>query len=467
MQQPDRPRLQELTPLEREFLPPLLEIQESPPSPLHRQLLLVLIVLVLVLMTWASIGKISIVSTAPGKFIPDGRVKQVQPLESSVVKAIHVREGQHVEQGQVLLELDTTLTGADLRASADRYSINQLEQARLRAELGQRPQYARVSESAEQIELTKQTRRAREQAYEARRALAQAELAERTHAIEAARATLHKYQETAVLAEEREASARPLLDIGAIARVEYLQLKQELVANQNDLVAQQKLLEQAEAARLGAEQKLAQVERDRRAELYADLTERVSAAPELRSALQKSQQLDALKTLRAPVSGYIQKIAATTTGQVVTPAQDLITIVPDGTPLIVEATLSNQDIGYVQVGQPVEVKVDTFPFQKYGSLPGTLVWISPDAEDKSMASDDLETRSGAPGASGGSVPRSGGYVYKVHIKPARTNFEMGGKVMPLLTGMTVQADITTDSRRVIEFFLSPVTKYLDEGLKVR
>jgi multidrug efflux pump subunit AcrA (membrane-fusion protein) len=121
--------------LEREFLPPLLEIQESPPSPVHRWVLWNIIGLVAALIAWAIIGRISIVATAPGKFIPDGRVKEVQPLESSIVKAIHVTEGQRVHEGDVLLELDPTLSAAELAANPDKVRFNQLEQARLAAEL--------------------------------------------------------------------------------------------------------------------------------------------------------------------------------------------------------------------------------------------------------------------------------------------------------------------------------------------
>ena len=125
----------ELSPLEREFLPPLLEIQETPPSPVKRWVLWSIVGLVVALIVWATVGKISIVATAPGKFIPDGRVKEIQPLESSIVKAIHVKEGQRVHEGDLLLELDPTLSAAELAASTDKYGFNKLEQARLTAEL--------------------------------------------------------------------------------------------------------------------------------------------------------------------------------------------------------------------------------------------------------------------------------------------------------------------------------------------
>jgi hemolysin D len=465
-------RLMELTALEREFLPPLLEIQESPPSPVHRWVLWSIIALVVTLIVWAIIGRISIVATAPGKFIPDGRVKEVQPLESSIVKAIHVKEGQRVHEGDVLLELDPTLSAAELAANADKYGFNQLEQARLAAELTHTSSHLpKTDQPAARVALEERIRRAREQAHTTKLAVARAAVEEKTEALAAAVATLEKYRETTEIAAERESSARPLVDSGAISRVDYLQLKQDLAQNRNDLAAQEKTVRQANAAVAEAERAAQQVEHDRVADIYNDLNQRVTNEPGLKGDFDKAKELYALKWLRAPVSGLVQKVDATTVGQVVTPAQSLVTIVPDGTPLIVEATVTNEDIGYVKVGQPVEVKVDTFPFQKYGSLKGTLLSVSPDAEDKSAASRDTDTRTGA--SRSGESTRSAadnqnaGYVYKVRIRTDQSRFVVDGEARPVQSGMTVQADITTDRRRVIEFFLSPVVKYLDEGLKVR
>jgi hemolysin D len=465
----------ELTPLEREFLPPLLEIQETPPSPVKRWVLWSIIALVVALIVWATVGKISIVATAPGKFIPDGRVKEVQPLESSIVKAIHVKEGQRVRAGDLLLELDPTINAAELAANTDKYGFNRLEQARLNAELTNgAAQYGATGQSAARVALEERMRKARMQAHAAKLAEAKATVEEKTAALAAAQATLKKYQETTEIASERESSARPLVDTGAISRVDYLQLKQDLAQNRNDLAAQEKTVLQAQAAVAGAERSLEQVERDRVADIYSDLGQRVADEPSLKGDLDKAKELYELKWLRAPVSGLVQKVEVTTVGQVVTPAQSLVTIVPDGTPLIVEATVSNEDIGYLKVGQPVEVKVDTFPFQRYGSLKGSLIWISPDAEDKNAASRDTDTRAGTGSGQSSDPARdmanstpNAGYVYKVHVRTQASTFLVDGEGRPVLSGMTVQADITTDRRRVIDFFLSPVIKYLDEGMTVR
>jgi hemolysin D len=464
----------ELTPQEREFLAPLLEIQETPPSPLKRRVLWSIIALVVSLLIWAMIGKIAIVATAPGKFIPDGRVKEVQPLESSIVKAIHIKEGQRVHQGDLLLELDPTLSAAELAASADKYGFNKLEQARLNAELANgSAHFSAAGQPPARVALEESMRKARNQAHAAKVAEAKATVEEKSAALAAAQATLKKYEQTTTIAAEREASARPLVDTGAISRLDYLQLKEDLTKNRNDLSAQIETVQEAGAAVAGAERALEQVERDRVADIYGDLDKHVTDEPALKGELDKSKELFELKWLRAPVDGLVQKVGVTTIGQVVTPAQSLVTIVPDGTPLIVEATVSNEDIGYLKVGQPVEVKVDTFPFQRYGTLKGTLLWISPDAEDKNAASRDTDTRSGAssqaadPAGNPANTSSNTGYVYKVHVRTEARHFLVDGDARPVVSGMTVQADITTDRRRVIDFFLSPVVKYLDEGMKVR
>ncbi len=464
----ERSSMGALTPLERQFLPHILEIEETPPSPAYRKLLWTLILLVLVLIAWSCVGKISVVATAPGKFIPDGRIKQIQPLESAIVKAIHVKEGQHVKAGDLLLELDPAISGAALQANSDKYVYNHLEQTRLAAELTHTmPAYPEADPVW--VSLQESTRQARDAAYAAKLAEARAQLEEKAHGLASAQAMQQKYRETTEIAEEREASARPLVETGAISRVDYLQLKQDLASNRNDLAAQMKKVEQQRASQTEAQKHLAQVVHDHQAEIYSQLGEKVANAPGLKGDMNKSRELHELKWLRSPVDGWIQKINVTTIGGVVNPAQNLIAIVPEGTPLIVEATLSNDDIGYVREGQTVELKVDTFPFQKYGTLKGMLVWVSPDAEEKSaVASGEDNGRSGTAEREIQNVKSvKDGYIYKVHIRPRENYLISEEKQLHLQVGMTVRADIITDQRRVIDFFLYPITTYLSNGMTAR
>ncbi len=461
-----------LTALEQEFLPPLLEIQETPPSPVKRKVALSIVLLVALLLTWSYFGEIDVVSTAPGKFIPDGKVKVIQPMDNAIVRAIHVVEGQKVRQGDLLLELDPTSSAADLAANSEKFALNQLESDRLRAELGNKlPTYHQSDQSRSIVALQEQLRQAREATYAAKLAQAQLAMHEKIDLLAAGEATLNKLQETMAIAKEREESARPLVNTGALSRLDYLQLKQDLVSNENDLRAQAKTVEQLKYAKQEAEQKIAEVRHDNQSGILTDLDSHANDQAMIQGSVTKSKQLYDEQWLRSPVDGLVQSVDVTTVGGVVTPAQPLVTIVPNDIPLIVEATLSNDDIGFVKVGQKAEIKIDTFPFQKYGTIPGTLVWISPDAEDTTSASTSPDNGSGQPNqgnqSNSSSAGKSGKITYKVHIKPDRLTMDVDGKLVPIMPGMTLQADITTDRRRVIEFFLSPVIKYLDEGLKVR
>jgi hemolysin D len=457
-----------LTDIEREFLPHLLEIEATPPSPLERRLLWVIVAGITVLLGWSIFAQMDMVATAPGKFIPDGRVKVIQPMETSVVKAIYVREGQHVKEGDLLIELDPALSEADLASATLSHRQNRLEQTRLVAELGgKRPAYEKDA-SPEAVQLQEALREARVATYQMKLAAARAAIDEKASAFGAAEAQLKKAQITLEIATEREQKMATLLASNFISRMEYLKNLQELESAKHDLESQRQTVEQQRHGHKQAVEQFNVIQQDWRAGVLTDLDRETTAHPQLKRDKDKAERLNDLKTLRAPVGGYVQAVGVTTLGGVVTPAQNLITIVPENTPLLIEASLSNDDIGYVRVGQKVEIKVDTYPFQKYGILSGTLVWISPDAEPRDGRTNAGQDASNAASDASGQQSTKSSYAYKVHVRPdADSKLVVSSQTAVLQAGMTVQADIKTDRRRVIEFFLSPVVKYMDEGMKVR
>lgn len=468
LQDADANAPQTLTALEREFLPPLLEIQETPPSPLKRHVSLTLVFLVLILLIWSYFGQIDVVSTAPGKFIPDGKIKVIQPLDNAIVKTILVKEGQQVKAGDLLLELDPTITGADLSSSQEKDALKRAEDERLEAELTGKQVIYRTKDPAI-IRLQDHLLQVRRAAYSAKLAQSRSDVASKRDTLAAALDTLNKFKETTAIAQEKEADARPLVETGAVSRLDYLQLKQDLVSNENDYQAQINNVAQNRADVDKAEQAVAAVIKDNQSSILADMATHATDIAALKGDVTKAKQLYDMEWLRAPVDGLVQSVNVTTTGEVVTPAQTLVSIVPKDTPLIVEATLSNDDVGFVKVGQHVEIKVDTFPFQKYGTIPGTVTWISPDAEDNSNPStmDVNQAKSSKTEKQKLNGVQSSGLTYKVHIKPNRHAMKVDDQWVMITPGMTLQADIQTERRRVIEFFLSPVIKYLDEGMTVR
>lgn len=459
-----------LSTLEREFLPAVLEIQESPPSPYQRAVIWTIAMFTLVAIIWSVVGTLEVVSTAPGRLIPDGRVKVAQVAETAIVKAIHVKEGQQVKAGDLLMELDPAIAQADLSASAHNLAQSQLDAARLQAELsGTAPSYG-PDRTNTMVQLQEALRLTRQQAHADRMASLQTQLREKEAEEAANMAMLDKYRAVHQIAQEKERRFRELLDQNFISRVEYLHHQRDWVAADNDVKVQSRSIERARQATVEARQMLTLAAAERRAELLKELNENAAARPDLQRSSDKAREIHALKWLRAPVSGYIQSVSVTTTGGVVTPAQPLVTIVPDGTPLVVEASLSNEDVGYVKVGQPVDIKLDTYPYQRYGALRGTLTSISPDSEHRdhnaatgaaSLSASDRDARPD-PGAERPAA------TYRVRVTLDRdSRLMVDGRPARLLPGMSGQADIKTDRRKIYEFFLSPVVKYLDEGTRVR
>ncbi|PPU94417.1 HlyD family type I secretion periplasmic adaptor subunit, partial [Xanthomonas hyacinthi] len=160
--------------------------------------------------------------------------------------------------------------------------------------------------------------------------------------------------------------------------------------------------------------------------------------------LAKAGQRDRLMTLRAPVDGTVQQLAVHTVGGVVTPAQQLLAVVPQEA-LEVEATVLNKDIGFVRPGQPVTVKIESFPYTRYGYLTGKVVSVSHDA-----AQDENQ-----------------GLVFPARIRLDGSTLAIDGVVVSMSAGMTLSAEIKTGKRRVIDYLLSPLKQHGGEALRER
>jgi hemolysin D len=182
-----------------------------------------------------------------------------------------------------------------------------------------------------------------------------------------------------------------------------------------------------------------------RSKLLAELTQKSKEATALRTEVETTLFRNAKQSITSPVDGYVGKLLITTVGGVVTPAEKLITIIPKNAPLLIKATVQNQDIGFIAKAMEAEVKIDTYDFQKYGLIHGNVKHIADDAiEDEKL-----------------------GPVYEIAITPINTTLKGEGKTLPIHAGMSVTAELKVGKRRVIEFFIYPMIKYLDEGLSVR
>ena len=190
---------------------------------------------------------------------------------------------------------------------------------------------------------------------------------------------------------------------------------------------------------------MTQSEAEFKTQKFENLAQKHKEIKELEANKEQIDFSNKKQRITAPCDGYIDKLMVHTTGGIVTPAQELIALTPVEQPLIIKAQVLNRDVGFIKPGMNVSIKIDTFDFQKYGILNGTL---------KSISKNSIEDEKLGP-------------VYEVYIQPDTKTFKIDGREEKIATGMTLNAEINIGKRRIIEFFIYPLIKYLDEGMSVR
>jgi hemolysin D len=434
------------SPSTTEFLPAVLEIQQAPPSPIGRAILWTILAVFTAGVLWATFGSIDIVATAQGKIIPSGYSKTIQPYETGVIAAIHVQDGQTVKKGDVLIELDPTLNRADRDRAVNEYRAARVEAARLRALVGGRSTFEAPAEADRPyVLLQQQLLRDQLAEYQAKVAAAQHLIDQRKAALEQTRENILRLEATVPMEAERAAAYKRLLEHEAVTKMDFLQAEGQRIDKTQELAGQQKKLMQDQAALAEAEKHYramrSEFQQTKQAELSVLETKGASLAHEVTKAGQKAD----LQRLVTPIDGVVQQLAVHTVGGVVTPAQPLLIVVPQEHPVEVEAQVENKDVGFVNEGQPVEIKVEAFPFTLYGTIPGQVLIVSDDAA---------------------SIEKMG-LVYPTRVSLDRGTIRVEGKQMHLMSGMAVTVEIKTGRRRVIEYLLSPLLKSVNESLRER
>jgi hemolysin D len=450
------------------FLPAALEIAETPPSPAGRAIAASIMAVFCVALAWASLGSVDIVATSTGKIVPGGRTKLVQPFETGVVRAVHVRDGQTVKAGDVLIELDPTMTGADRERQKGDLVGAELDAARLRAALADDPLAAfRPPQGADAVKI--ETHR---QLLINERAEQDAKLSEIGRQLsqkEAERATISasvaKTQATIPVLQERVNIHKTLLDKGLASKVVYLTELQDLVGLQQDVTVQKSKLREADAAIALLRETREKTAVEYRRAVYDALSKAEQKVASVTQDVIKADQRNKFQSLVAPVDGVVQQLAVHTVGGVVTPAQVLAVVVPTHAPLEIEAMVSNRDIGFVHAGQKAEIKVDTFNFTRYGLLHGEVLSLSSDAITRDKQQNASNDRSA--GAASTSEPRGQELEYAARVSLDRTDMQVDEKLVKLSPGMAVTVEIKTGSRKIISYLLSPLARYKRDSLRER
>lgn len=430
---------------ERAFLPAALALQETPVHPAPRRTLWLIMAVFAFAVAWASVGELDIVAVAPGRIVVSDGTKVIQPLEAGIVKAIHVKDGDQVQAGQLLIELDATTARADshalqaqaeaARAEAQRATV--LLQALGRLEGADGDVAAPASATAPHTDAQAQAELADLRARVARLA---AEATRREAEGRTAREALAKLQAMLPLVRQREADVSALAQQGFIAGHAGQDRARERLELERDLATQQARVAEAEAAvaesrqarqALLAETRRQQGERLNRARLELGQLQQQAA---------KSEHREHITRLTSPVAGTVQQLAVRTTGGVVTPAQPLLVVVPQQAEITAEVTVENKDVGFVRVGQSAEVKIDAFSFTRYGTVPAVVSRVSADAV----------------------VDEKQGAAFTATLRLQRVD-DLPAELRGLRPGMSLSGEIRTGSRTVMEFVLSPIRKSVLEG----
>lgn len=423
----------------------LLDIQAREPAQTSRLALWTVCVLFAALMIWSLVAKLDIVAVAEGRLVPQTYTKIVQPLEAGTIKQILVKEGQEVKEGQVLMRLDETLVSAEGRSVNQELELRRLQLERIDAELADRPMKPVPSANPGLQEKAEAQFRAN------RRALADA-LGAAVAARDKASADLGAAEETRDMLirslpsyEQSAAAFEQLANQSLAPRQQALEKRREAIEKGQALRAQRQTIESLDASIRSEAQKINQIKSGYRSKLEGERSEMLSQVQKLTEEATKQQYRGQRLELRAPQDGIVKDVATTTIGAVVQPGTVLLTVVPRREALVAEVQIRNEDVGFVEIGQPARIKVAAFPFQKYGMFEGMVVNLGAEASRAEKSSADREDEL-APS------PQSFKALVRVNVSdPSKQQINR-----VLRPGMQVSAEIVEGKRTVMEYLLSPV-----------
>ncbi|WP_416676632.1 HlyD family type I secretion periplasmic adaptor subunit [Egbenema bharatensis] len=378
----------------------------------------------------------------------------IRALEGGVIGEIRVKEGDYVQQGDVLIVQDPQLPQAEVdRLEASAELIRQ-DIARLEAE--------RTGQSFTGNASKDQLLEARLREHDTRRSAAEADARRYQAGISEAQARLARLREnlvnarsTLVTAQERERTLFTLVDQeGAVPRFDYLEAKDRLTQAEDqvssleqEIAAQQQAVQQAEQAYQASQRMVDRVGAERQSDILSQLSQRQEELANLEGQLNQARIRTDGQTITAPVAGRIYNLQTSMAERSVAPGEELMSILPEGQDLMLEVKILNRDIGFVQEGMPVKVKIATFPFQEFGTISGEVAHISPNAI----------------------VDRDLGMVFTARVQIDRTTVYVPtqNREVELVPGMTASAEVVTRQRSVLTFLLEPITRRFSEAFSTR
>lgn len=416
-----------------------IQLEEGGQSKLMRLAVWLVLGLLAGGVAWASVTEVAQVARAPGEVVPAGNVIAVQHLEGGIVRRVDVREGDLVEEGQTLIEIDRTAALAELDQMKAREASLRLQAERLRAFAEGRGANLVSAGEAEMSRDQAAILRTQEQSRASQRAVLERQLGARRQDLSALESQRETLQRQLRFISEAADMRQKLYDQGLNSRLSLLDVQREQSRVQGDISNAQVGIARAREAIAEAEQRL--IELDTRLATES-MREFGSVTTELRQIEESRVRLEdrvARTEVKAPVRGLVKELRVRSEGAVATPGQTLLELVPVGRELEIEARVQPSDIGQIRIGQSVAVKVSTFDFARFGNVPGTVRHIS---------ASTFTDPQGRP-------------FYRAIVTLERDYAGNDPQRNRLVPGMTVLADIRTDERTVLRYLLNPIYRSLD------
>lgn len=471
---------------DREFLPSVLEVMESPPSPVGVRLLYAIAALFILAFVWSFFGKLDVVASSNGKLQPQGNVKVVESLATGKVERILVQNGDWVEKGQILAMLDTSEVNSQfidastslasykaeaLRRQKENMLVSGITLVNPRVSINDSIVWGEadvIDESIKQREATVMQGELAKLNSDLQNILAQID--QNTSREMSAINTIASQQSLFETLSQRLTIRKALVEKQFISQDDWLQVMSSVKEARGNLVSSKSQLADIVSNKAILEAGFIKTRDDFVAN---NLQQLVTAERQVSTLTQKvieaKAQLDHM-TLRAPISGTVAALSLTTIGQVVSSGNEVMRVVPEGTTMEVIAYVPNQEIGFIRKGQKVDIKVDAFPFTRYGTLDGTVVKVSQDAiptmDAQQSQMDPTHTSQTNQKNSGGSQATQN-LVYPMTIKLNDNRMMIDGREVNLVPGMGVTAEIKTDKRRIIDYIISPVYDMATSSLHER
>jgi len=454
----------------RAFLPAALEIIDTPPSPTGRLLSMIICLFVVLVTIWASLGQVDIIAVASGKIVPSGRSQVIQASDSGIVTSAPAIVGQAVHKGDILVELDISSIEAENNRAKNDMIRAQLDQTRLEAFLADAPgdPFASLGNVPyDKIVAAKSEFETQRFELQSKLSSVQHESEQRQAEIETAQEELGRATNILPLIEQRADIRKKSYETTYGSLLLSLEADQQVIETRSaQRIALQKIAEGTAALR-GLGEKRNEIISNARRTAFTDLTRALAQKDAAIETIKKAERHLAISKILAPIDGIISQVSLHSMGAVVGAGQQLMTVVPADRPLEIEAVLANREAGFVKIGQSVEIKIDAYPFTRYGLIKGHVLNVSGDAEPQPNGPEKAESGNTRSADMTSSLETSERLVYGVKIAIDEQMDKREKDPIELIPGMSARVEIKTGKRCIASYISSPLTQYLSESIKER